>query len=163
MELYLIRHGIAQEREIAIKDETRSLTAQGREKTRKVAQKLRELRIEFDEILTSPFVRSQQTAEILSDCQLSQKITVSLHLAPAGSIYDWLDWLHQQPYSSTTRLALVGHQPDLGDWGEILVWGAVRSQIILKKAGIIGLVTPETGSPIGQSQLFWLTAPKFLL
>ena len=36
-------------------------------------------------------------------------------------------------------------------------------KFVLKQAGIIGLTLPETGSPLGHSQLFWLTPPKYLL
>lgn len=163
MELYLIRHGIAQEREIGVPDEVRSLTDKGRDKTRQVARRLADLGVQFELILTSPLVRSQQTAKILLDCQLSQNVIESAHLAPDGSIYSWLDWLKAQQYPQQTHLALVGHQPNLGQWAEILVWGEDRAKLILKKAGIIGITLPETNSPIGQSQLFWLTSPKFFL
>ncbi|MER3478596.1 MAG: phosphohistidine phosphatase SixA, partial [Leptolyngbya sp. ERB_1_2] len=60
-------------------------------------------------------------------------------------------------------LALVGHEPDLSGWAELLVWGEVRDRILLKKAGMIGLDLPDSGSAISNSQLFWLTPPKFLL
>ncbi len=40
MELYLIRHGIAQEHQAGIKDEERKLTTEGRQKTEKVVQRL---------------------------------------------------------------------------------------------------------------------------
>ncbi|MES1021595.1 phosphohistidine phosphatase SixA [Gloeocapsa sp. BRSZ] len=163
MEIYLIRHGIAQEREIGIPDEARSLTLKGQDKTRQVAGRLYDLGVRFDVILTSPLVRSRQTAAILHEYKLSRDIAESAHLAPNGSIYDWLDWLKAQPYPQQTQLALIGHQPNLGQWAEILVWGEDRARLILKKAGIIGLALPETDSPIGQAQLFWLTPPKFLL
>lgn len=164
MELYLIRHGIATERGAETLDEDRSLTELGREKTRKVASRLQKLGIRFDSILTSPLVRSRQTAEILRDCGLSSQLEESAYLAPDGDIYTKLrGWLEQRQLSSDTKLALVGHQPDLGQWAEILVWGEAREALVLKKAGIIGLTLPETGSPVGRSQLFWLSPPKFLL
>lgn len=183
VEVYLIRHGIAVDRNPDIKDEERELTAEGREKTRKVAKRLSGLGLRFDLILTSPYVRSRQTAQILYSCGLSGQIEPSGYLAPEGNIYDWLSWLEQKQILATdTGLAMVGHQPDLGQWAEILVWGEARvctgltdisqspktrlenpSLLVLKKAGIIGLKLPETGSPVGCSQLFWLTPPKFLL
>ncbi len=165
MELYLIRHGIAVERLIDTKDEERSLTEIGRQKTRKVAQRLDELGLRFDLILTSPLVRSRQTAEILYSFGLSSQMEESTSLAPDGDIYTWLGWLEQwrQVTSGSLVLALVGHEPALGEWAEILVWGEARSGLVLKKAGIIGLTLPEAGSAVGRSQLFWLTPPKFLL
>ncbi len=162
MELYLIRHGIAQERDFALKDEDRTLTKIGRDKTKAVAKRLYNLGLRFDAILTSPLVRSLQTAEILLTKQLTTQLHPSPHLAPNGDIYSWLNYLEQQ-YLPNSKLALVGHQPDLGQWASMLVWGAAKDGIILKKAGIIGLTLPPTGSPIGQSQMFWLAPPKFLL
>ncbi len=164
MELYLIRHGIAVERGADIKDEERSLTKEGRQKTEKVAKRLHTLGVKFDLILTSPLARSRQTAEILHSCGLSSQLEESHHLTPDGDINTWLrDWLQPRHNSPDTQLAFVGHQPNLGQWAEILVWGKAREALVLKKAGIIGLSLPETGSPIGRSQMFWLTPPKFLL
>lgn len=163
MELYLIRHGIATERGIDTKDEERTLTAQGRQRTQKVAQRLHQLGLRFDLILTSPLVRSRQTAEILRSSGLSSQLEEHTSLAPDGDIHTWLGWLEQQQHPTTTQLALVGHQPNLGHWAEILVWGEAREGLVLKKAGIIGLTLPETGSAVGRSQMFWLTPPKFLI
>ncbi|MEH2160971.1 MAG: phosphohistidine phosphatase SixA [Nostoc sp.] len=164
MELYLIRHGIAEDKGLGIKDEERSLTKEGRQKTEKVAQKLVKLGLSFDLILTSPLVRACQTAEILIAEKLSTKLEESSHLAPDGEISSWLkDWLEPRNYSENTQLALVGHEPGLSNWAEILLWGEVKESLVLKKAGMIGIKLPETGSPLGRSQMFWLTPPKYLL
>jgi phosphohistidine phosphatase len=164
MELYLIRHGIAEDKRLGIKDEERSLTKEGRQKTEKVAQKLVKLGLNFDLILTSPLVRARQTAEILIAEKLSSKLEESSHLAPNGEISSWLkDWLEPRNYSENTQLALVGHEPDFTNWAEILLWGKVKESLVLKKAGMIGIKLPETGSPLGRSQMFWLTSPKYLL
>ena len=163
MELYLIRHGIAEEKGLGIKDEERSLTKEGRQKTEKVAQKLVKLGLNFDFILTSPLVRARQTAEILIAEKLSSQLEESSHLAPDGQISSWLkDWLEPRNYSQNTQLAVVGHEPGLTNWAENLLWGEVKASLVLKKAGMIGIKLPETGSPLGRSQMFWLTPPKYL-
>ena len=162
MELYLIRHGMAQERDLAITDNDRTLTKIGQEKTKEVAKRLYNLGLRFDLILTSPLVRSHQTAEIFTQTQLSSQLQVSTDLAPNGNIHAWLNWLEQQKYPPNIKLALIGHQPDLGAWASMLVWGEAKEALILKKAGIIGLNLPTMRSPIGQSQMFLLTSPKFL-
>jgi len=165
VELYLIRHGIAVDRGSNISDEERTLTAQGRQKTQQVAHRLEHLGLRFDLILTSPLVRSRQTAEILQNQGLSRQLEEASTLAPGGDIQDWLGWLGQWQQTTPVSwvLALVGHQPNLAQWAEILVWGEARDAIDLKKAGIIGLKLPKTKSPVGHSRLFWLTQPKFLL
>ncbi|MEA5627285.1 phosphohistidine phosphatase SixA [Nostoc sp. UHCC 0251] len=164
MELYLIRHGIAEDKGLGIKDEERSLTKEGRQKTEKVAQKLVKLGLSFDLILTSPLVRARQTADILIAEKLSPQLEESSHLAHDGQISSWLkDWFEPRNFSQNTQLALVGHEPDLTSWAEILLWGEVKESLVLKKAGMIGIKLPETGSPLGRSQMFWLTPPKYLL
>ena len=163
MELYLIRHGIAQERDFAIKDNDRTLTKVGQDKTKEVAKRLYNFGLRFDLILTSPLARSLQTAEIFTQMQLSSQLQVFTELAPNGNIHSVLNWLEQQNYPPNSKLALIGHQPDLGAWASMLVWGEAKEALILKKAGIIGLNLPTMRSPIGQSQMFLLTPPKFLL
>jgi len=164
MELYLIRHGIAEEHQPKLKDEERQLTKEGKQKTEAVAQQLIKLGLQFDLILTSPLVRAHQTAEILINAGVSSKLEESDHLSPDGNINNWLtDWLKTKNYLAKTRLGLVGHEPNLSNWAEILLWGEAKGSLVLKKAGMMGIKLPETGSPLGRSQMFWLTPPKYLL
>lgn len=161
--LYLIRHGIAADRELYEIDEERPLTKDGDRKTRKVAQKLKSLNLKFEIVLSSPLVRARQTAEILKSVGLTDHVEEFPPLAPEGEINFWLDWYRNWSQTLGKSLALVGHQPDLGNWAEILIWGDVREALIVKKAGIIGITLPDQGSLVGNSQLLWLTPPKFLL
>jgi phosphohistidine phosphatase len=164
MELYLIRHGIAEEHQPELKDEERQLTPEGRQKTEKVADKLTKLGFHFDLILTSPLVRAYQTAEILIAAGLSSQLEQSHHLSFESNIQNWLqEWLEPRNYPHKTQLALVGHAPSLSHWAEILLWGEAKERLILKKAGMIGIKLPDDGSPLGRSQMFWLTPPKYLL
>ncbi|ABA22325.1 phosphohistidine phosphatase, SixA [Trichormus variabilis ATCC 29413] len=164
MELYLIRHGIAEEQKTGIKDEERELTKEGKQKTEKVAHRLVELGQQFDLIVTSPLMRAHQTAEILVASGLSCQLEESNHLAPNGNIFNWLDyWLKPRNFPENAQIAIVGHEPCLSNWAEILLWGEAKDSLVLKKAGMIGLKLPEIGSPVGRSQMFWLTPPRYLL
>ena len=166
--LYLIRHGIAADREAYPQDQNRPLTSKGNRKTSQVAKQLKNRDLHFDLILTSPLVRARETAVILQQAGLSNQVEEFSSLAPEGDIHNWLNWLESdwQNVSSNYSnhcLALVGHQPDLGNWAETLVWGEAQEKIVLKKAGVIGLNLPKTGTPVGKSELFLLTSPKWLL
>ncbi|HEY9833938.1 MAG TPA: phosphohistidine phosphatase SixA [Stenomitos sp.] len=165
MELYLIRHGIAALREDYTHDEERPLTDKGSQKTAQVAKQLYDRGLRFDLILTSPLIRAKQTAVILQKAGLASTIEELTALAPNGDIEVWVSCLKQrwQSNASDKTLALVGHQPDLGNWAETLVWGDAQEKLILKKAGVIGINMPDTESPIGQSELFLLTSPKWFL
>ncbi|MFB2837134.1 phosphohistidine phosphatase SixA [Floridanema evergladense] len=162
VKLYLVRHGIAAEREEYTEDALRPLTSEGKQKTKQVAQQLFKLGLRFDLILTSPLVRARQTADILKAIGLSSQLEESTHLTPEGDIYSWLTWWEEW-HQDVNSLALVGHEPNLGEWTEILVWGEAKGNLVVKKAGVIGVQLPKDGSPVGRSLLFWLTPPKFLL
>lgn len=163
LHLYLIRHGLAGEHGSYANDDDRPLTDEGRHKTRQIAKRLHALELHFDIILTSPLVRAQQTADILLEAALSQTLQASTHLAPGGSLSEWLVWLQGWQSPTTKALALVGHEPNLSAWAERLVWGKSNGHLTLKKAGMIGLALPESHPPVGNSTLFWLTSPRFLL
>lgn len=161
--LFLIRHGLAGEHGSYANDAERPLTREGQQKTRQVAKRLRKLDLTFDRLLTSPLVRARQTAEILLEAGLAEQLEEVAYLAPGGDLQAWAEAWQTGTFGPIASLALVGHEPDLSTWAEILLWGQSQGIFTLKKAGIIGLSLPQAGSPIGQSQLFWLTPPRYLL
>ena len=120
--------------------------------------------LKFDLILSSPLVRAYQTAEILQQAGLSKTIETFLPLKPDGEIAQWLEWLESYQQKKTKeKIALVGHQPDLGEWIEMLIWGNVKNQLVVKKSAVIGLEIPDFGTPISRSSLFLLTSPKWII
>jgi phosphohistidine phosphatase len=161
--LYLIRHGIAAERGTYANDGDRPLTAEGQKKTKAVAERLAALGLQFDLVLTSPLVRARQTADILIKAQLSSQLQESDDLVPAGDFEAWCRWLSGWAQGDRSSLALVGHEPDLGEWAERLVWGEPRHRLVVKKAGVIGIEMSNLSQPVGTSELFWLSPPRFLL
>jgi len=163
MKLYLFRHGIAEDRKIEKEDHQRILTPEGISKVEQIAFKLKKLESQFDLIITSPLIRAKQTAQILQKYHLAEQIKEDSTLAPQGDIHQWIKWLQKSHYSPKSQLLLVGHQPDLGNWAQTLIWGESQEKIILKKAGIIGLNIANPDKPIGNSEIFLLTSPKWLL
>jgi phosphohistidine phosphatase len=161
LNLYLIRHGIAIERNENIDDFERSLTPEGSKKTRDIAQKLHKLGLKFDLLQTSPLLRAKQTAEIFANT-FSSPIEISELLAPEGSFKNWIRWLLTWQEQGHNSLGIVGHEPDLSAWAELLIFGEARGALILKKAGIAGIHIPEEGLPVGNSLLFFLIPPKSL-
>lgn len=163
-QLYLIRHGIAADREHFEHDFDRPLTDRGIEKTSQIAQRLAALGLCFDRILTSPLVRAQQTAELLRVAGLCGVIEEFGALAPGGEVEALVAWWSgSHPVQAREAIAIVGHQPDLGQWAEWLLWGQAMEKLIVKKAGVIGLDVPVEGLACGACELFWLTPPRLLL
>lgn len=165
MELYLIRHGTAQKRSTNLLDQNRRLTNKGKKKTIKVAQKLNILEVNFDIILTSPFLRAKETAQILYEQGLSKKLDIFPPLNPNGKIEDFLKWLQESVYNDETNksVALVGHQPNLSNWTEKLLWQTSNNLIILKKSGIIGLQLTLQDNYPPKAELFLLTSALWML
>ncbi|MBW4516385.1 MAG: phosphohistidine phosphatase SixA [Timaviella obliquedivisa GSE-PSE-MK23-08B] len=161
-ELYIIRHGLAGEHGTYENDGNRPLTPEGIRKTKQVAKRLLELDLQFELILTSPYARALQTAEILQSTGLSQQLETSVDLLPEGNFEAWFNWFEGWQSADKKALAIVGHEPGLGQWAELLIWGEVRNRLKLKKAGIMGINVP-LDDPISNSELFWLVPPKVLL
>ncbi len=86
MEIYILRHGIAAERGTPgfKKDSDRPLTKDGEEKTRQVAEAMLEMGLQFDLILSSPFVRAKDTARIVAK-EFRREVTLTDFLVPDGS------------------------------------------------------------------------------
>ena len=108
-QLYLIRHGLAAERGEAWPDDAkRPLTERGMSRSRKGARGLARLGVPLDIVLTSPLVRTRQTAEIVAAAFDPRPPLVNVDgLAPGGSYQAVLADLEKQ--SKRARIALVGH------------------------------------------------------
>lgn len=162
MEVFLIRHGIAEDLLPSGVDADRELTTKGITKTERVALYMQKKGWEFDIVLSSPLVRANQTAQILLDAGLSTELKIQPDLAPNGLLENWLEWLKAYRLANpmVERLAVVGHEPNLSQWTEMLVFGRVFDRIHLKKAGVIALQIPNTENLIGKCELLWLAAPQ---
>lgn len=79
MDLYLMRHGIAEEWDPARPDAQRALTEEGVAKLERAVLGMRALGIQFDRVLTSPWRRAVETAERLGPlCPIAPEITERL-------------------------------------------------------------------------------------
>ena len=115
-ELYLIRHGVAAERGEEYPDDSkRPLTAQGSARLRKEARALDALGVGFDQIVTSPLVRTRQTADVFAETLKSKPSVVDLRRAGARGHAGGGDAGARQAHAKKGSVALVGHEPNLGE------------------------------------------------
>jgi phosphohistidine phosphatase len=158
MEIYLLRHGIAVERTVGGKDRERTLTPKGRRKIEGIAKCLYELGISFDSILSSPFVRARQTAEMMaSGLKHKGEVQYTGNLLPGGDPKALLKELKDSPVKAESLL-LVGHEPDLSKIASYLLSGNTDLRLELKKGGLCKLdVESLTGA---SATLVWLVPPK---
>jgi len=113
-ELYLIRHGLAEDRGEAWPDDSkRPLTEDGMSRLRKQARGLARLGVTLDIVLTSPLVRARQTAEIVAaGLDPRPNLATIDSLAPDGTYQAVMADLEK--HTRKGRIALVGHEPDIG-------------------------------------------------
>jgi phosphohistidine phosphatase len=112
MFLYVMRHGPAEDRAATGRDFDRVLTPAGREVVARAAQALFEARRPLGRpcrILTSPFRRAFQTAEIVAT-QASPPLDVEVHDDLAADAHVPLALVRELVEVSEDAL-LVGHQP----------------------------------------------------
>lgn len=137
MKLYLIRHAIAEERSdfalTGLPDEQRPLTDKGIDKMKKIAQRFCKIEEHLDLIFQSPLIRSQQTAEILKKYYPQAKLETTKLLTPGFSAKELFKVLNSKELDS---IALVGHEPDLGQFLSWLLFRQASDHFPLKKGGI---------------------------
>jgi phosphohistidine phosphatase len=163
MELYLMRHGIAADlgTDGITRDRDRPLTSRGARRVRRVAEALRELELDLDLVLASPFARARETAEIVVEVLgIGKRLELTPHLAiPADSPRLIQELNGRRPTPS--RVLLVGHEPHLGDLTTLLTTGGANPAITFRKAGLCRL---EVGSlQAGRcATLEWLLPARLL-
>lgn len=141
MDLYLLRHGIAVDRGTkgCRQDAKRPLTSEGRQKLLPIAAALEILEVSFDAVLSSPYVRARQTAElIVRQMNCATRLQFTEHLQPGGSFLSLLKAIHQIKPTPGSVL-LVGHEPDLSLVASRLISGSANAGFELKKAGLIAI------------------------
>ena len=159
VELYLIRHGIAEERGPKWPDDSkRPLTGKGITALKQEAKALAALGISFDLIISSPLTRTRQTANVFAE-HLPEKPAVELSdsLTPAGTPSAVIQEMAR--HSRKARIALVGHEPNIGELAARLI--GARSPIEFKK-GAICRIDLEALPPKAPGMLRWFLPPRIL-
>ena len=111
MNLYLIRHSIAENISLNKKDFERELTEEGKFVIQKASEALKNYVGKVDVVLTSPLTRSIQTADIISsNLQEVPNVIKDNNLGTGSRTSDLIDLLNSLKYKN---VIVVGHQPDL--------------------------------------------------
>jgi phosphohistidine phosphatase len=161
VELYLVRHAVAENRDSRRwpNDAERPLTAEGAERFQRAAAGLRRIAPHVDRVLSSPYARAWQTAELLASHTgwpqpepfpaLEAERDARETLASLESLVD------------EAQVALVGHEPQLSELASLILTGdRLLLELELKKGSVI-LIELATGHLAG-STLRWALTPKVL-
>jgi len=128
------------------------LALEGREDIKQMVSTYRDDLAQVDVIWASPYVRAQQTAEIVSD-MLSKPIITQAFLPPNGTPQDTFDALAADQHQT---VLLVSHQPLVG----ILVDGLAGLEPGRYRMGTGALAYISTDVyALGCGELCWLHQP----
>ena len=179
MDLLVIRHGIAEDREAfaasGTDDALRPLTDEGRRKMRQVARGLTTLVPALDLLASSPLARARQTADLLARAYSGLPVTEITQLEPDQSPDAFAEWLRGQVDNlkqelEGNELALHEYKKDkrilsvsLDDQSNMSLLLAERAQsfIELKKGGACLVGFPDRVEP-GAGVLRWALSPGAL-
>ncbi len=133
MRLWLLRHGQAEPQ--AASDAARELTAHGRQEVQQAAAQL--LGRPLTAIMASPYVRAQQTAELVRlELGFSGSVQTVSWLTPDSDPHDALKYLDEREHA---EVLLVSHQPLIGALGGLLVHGHRQEPLPMRTASLAEL------------------------
>lgn len=161
MDCILFRHGIAADRtEWHGDDQSRPLTDEGIEKTRKAAKGLLQLGVNPSHLLCSPYLRTRQTAEIVKEVLgVPAEPQHCVEMRSNGSPEAFLKVL--TTFSRDACVVCVGHEPHLGYTAGTMLFGQPVTGMSFKKAGACCI--RFDGKPRGGSgTLQWWLQPRQL-
>ena len=163
MEFYVLRHAIAVPHgaEGYERDSDRPLTERGAKKMRRIARGFRAVGISPEVLLTSPFPRALQTAEIVAkELKLKKDLVLTKHLAVGGDPERLIDEINAG-YSGASAVMVCGHEPYLSQLIAVLLGGSAGIDITMKKGGVCKL-TIGTLQYDRCATLEWLLTPRVL-
>jgi len=151
MDLFLIRHAIAEERRAGLPDAQRALTKKGRTRFEAVVQGLDRAGFRFDRVYHSPWLRAAQTAELLIPVADGPLIaTEGLAQSPDPDFFTSL---------TGEKVACVGHEPWMSDTVALLTTGIPDGTWLrLKKGSVTWLRGPPTPASM-QLRALWGHSP----
>jgi phosphohistidine phosphatase len=157
MEIYLLRHGIAEERAATGRDADRRLTEEGRQKLRRVLERAHQAGTAPSLILTSPLRRALETAEIAGrELGYEGKLVRTAALVPSSS--PQAVWEEIRLHRDERAILLAGHEPLFSATVAHLL-GSTREMVQFRKGAIARIDVQAFGAaPAGVLQ--WMLPPK---
>jgi phosphohistidine phosphatase len=154
VDVYILRHGKAEDTGPGREDADRRLTKRGRDEIAAAGRWMAAQELRFDLIAASPFVRAQETATIIAGCLGGKdRITTWKILAPGGNPESVCRQIGKHP--DVRAILLVGHEPLLSSLISRIITGNENAAIAMSKGALAKIreFSPRN-SPAGE--LHWL-------
>lgn len=155
MDIYVLRHGEAEERETGLADRDRKLTPRGKHDLKAVLRMARKSEVAPELVLTSPLRRAVETATIAAEVLDCKQVLETRNLLPGAS--PDLIWKEIGSDYKVESILLAGHQPHLGSLIGLLLEAPLV--VDLKKGSLVRIETHgKLGPPRGV--LKWMITTK---
>ena len=156
MQIYLLRHGIAEDARQGHPDSERALTSEGREKLRRVLKRARAAGVAPSLILSSPYRRATETADVAVEALGYQgKVVRTPALLPEASPYD--GWEEVRSHHGERSVLLSSHEPLMSSLAAFLL-GSPALEVDMKKAALVRVDCDRLG-PQPKGVLKWMLTP----
>lgn len=156
MEIYLLRHGIAEDAAPGKPDSGRALTEAGRQKLRRVLARAKDAKVQPDLILSSPYRRAVETAEeAVEALGYRGKVVQTQTLVPNADPHD--TWDEIRTYKTEAGVLLASHEPLMSTLLGFLL-NTPTLAVDFKKAALARVDCDRFG-PAPHGTLKWILTP----
>ena len=160
MQIYLLRHGIAEDAKPGHPDAERPLTAEGRDKLRRVLKRARTADLDPSLILSSPYRRAIETAAVAAEVLAYKgEIVRTSALVPEASPFD--AWEEIRKRKDERAILLASHEPLMSSLVAFLL-DSPALHVDMKKAALVRIDCDRFG-PKAAGVLKWMLTPGVCL
>lgn len=156
MKVFIMRHGEAEA--YAASDEERNLTSHGESQSAVIANWLMKThQVAFDYVLVSPYVRAQQTWQVIKPILnvVGAKVEISDEITPYGDSDDVVEYVKALgSVDAVNNVLIVSHLPLVGYLTADFVPGIMPPMFPTSAISCV-----EFSHQTGKSDLLWLQQP----
>ena len=156
MQIYLLRHGVAEDVRAGQPDSERALTDEGRDKLRRVLKRARGADLDPGVILSSPYRRAVETAAVAADVLgYKHEVVRTKALTPDASPHD--AWEEIRDRRDERSILLASHEPLMSSMVAFLL-DSPALMVDMKKAALVRIDCDRIG-PKPRGILKWMLTP----
>ena len=160
MQIYLLRHGIAEDARAGQPDSERALTDDGRNKLRRVLKRARSADVDAGVILSSPYRRAVETAAVAAEVLgYKGEVVRTRALTPEASPFD--AWEEIRSRNGERSILLASHEPLMSSMAAFLL-DSPAMMVDMKKAALVRIDCERIG-PKPRGILKWMLTPGVCL
>lgn len=160
MLLYIVRHGIAERPTGFMQDKDRSLTEEGKTIVAELAKALHKKGVHPDTIISSPYIRAKQTADLLATGLLPNSIVEIDNRLKPNSAPALLQEILME-HSGANSIMIVSHEPTVSDFAMALCANNADRVYGFSPAAICCVVIESI--PTIRGSLYWFESAEEII